>query len=116
MNREHPMGDIKDPRLLYLKGFLFLFSGVFASALLLLEVPTLRGALLLSIAVWSFARFYYFAFYVIERYVDPSFKFAGLGSFVSYLLTKKPPSSKAREAPSAPPPSPEDGSSPSPPT
>jgi len=104
------MADIKDPRLLYLKGFLFLFAGVFASALLLLEVPTLRGALLLAIAVWSFARFYYFAFYVIERYVDPSFKFAGLGSFVTYLLTKKAPA-----APPAPPPRADDDESPSPP-
>ena len=109
------MADIKDPRLLYFKGFLFLFAGVFASALLLLEVPTLRGALLLAIAVWSFARFYYFAFYVIEHYVDPSFKFAGLGSFVMYLLTKKP-SGPSPAPPSETPPPAEDSQSPSPPT
>jgi hypothetical protein len=109
------MADIKDPRLLYLKGFLFLFAGLFASALLLLEVPTLRGALLLAIAVWSFARFYYFAFYVIEHYVDPSFKFAGLGSFVMYLLTKKP-SGPSPAPPSKPPPPADDARSSSPPT
>jgi len=44
-------------------------------------------ALLLLVAVWSFCRAYYFAFYVIEHYVDPSYKFAGLTSFAMYLLS-----------------------------
>jgi len=82
------MGDITDPRLIYLKGFLFLFAGFLAAAALLLEYPTLRTALLLGCAVWCFARFYYFAFYVIEHYVDPGYRFAGLGSFALYLLRR----------------------------
>ena len=45
----------------------------------------MKVAVLLAIAIWSFCRFYYFAFYVIEHYVDPQFRFAGLGSFVRYL-------------------------------
>ena len=81
--------DIKDPRLIYLKGFLFLFAGLLASAALLLEYPSLKVALLLGLAVSCFARFYYFAFYVIEHYVDPGYKFAGLGSFVLYLVRKR---------------------------
>jgi len=44
---------------------------------------------LLCIAVWCFARAYYFAFYVIEHYIDPTYKFAGLTSFVAYLLRKR---------------------------
>jgi hypothetical protein len=80
------LGDIKSARLIYIKGFLFLLAGVFAAGLLLVEHPSLRVALLLSLAVWCFARSYYFAFYVIEHYVDPSYRFAGLGSFVCYLL------------------------------
>ena len=47
------------------------------------------SALLLATAVWCFARFYYFAFYVIEHYVDPGYKFAGLGSFVAYLFRRR---------------------------
>ena len=47
---------------------------------------TLKVAVLLAIAIWSFCRRYYFAFYVIEHYVDPGYKFAGLGSFAMYLL------------------------------
>ena len=83
------MGDIKDIRLLYLKGFLFLLLGLFALALILWEHRDLRLAFLLGVAIWSFCRAYYFAFYVIEHYVDPTYRFAGLGSFVSYLWRKR---------------------------
>ena len=89
------MADITSKPLLYTKGFLFLLAGVMASALLIVEHPSWKVALLLVIAVWSFARFYYFAFYVIEHYVDPGFKFAGLWSFFRYLLgRRRPPSSE----------------------
>jgi hypothetical protein len=47
--------------------------------------------LLLAIAVWCFARFYYFAFYVIEHYVDPGFRFSGLWSFARYVWSKRVP-------------------------
>jgi len=84
------MGDLKNPKLIYAKGFLFLLMGLLAAGTLLLLHPDWRAAALLSLAVWSFSRFYYFAFYVIEHYVDPGFRFAGLGSFVMYLLRKRP--------------------------
>jgi len=68
---------------------LFLFLGLVAAALLLFERPTIKVGLLLTLAVWCFCRFYYFAFYVIERYVDPSYRFSGLLSFARYLLENK---------------------------
>jgi len=80
------MPDLTNPRLIYAKGFLFLLGGVLASVLLLLEHPSLQVAFLLAVAVWCFARAYYFAFYVIEHYVDPGYRFAGLWSFARYLL------------------------------
>ena len=52
------------------------------------RMKTLRLLLLLAVAVWCFCRAYYFAFYVIEHYVDENYKFAGLWSFVKYLLKK----------------------------
>jgi len=85
------MTDLKSPTAIYLKGFLFLLTGCVAGGLLLLEAPSLKVAALLAIAVWSFCRFYYFAFYVIEHYVDPGYKFAGLGSFAMYLLRGQRP-------------------------
>ncbi len=80
------MTDLKSPSAIYFKGFLFLVAGIVAAGLILAEAPTLRMAALLAIAIWSFCRAYYFAFYVIEHYVDPGHKFAGLGSFALYLL------------------------------
>jgi hypothetical protein len=83
------MGDLRDPRLLYLKGFLFVLGGSMAVGLILAEAFSWRIALLLAIAVWCFARAYYFAFYVVEHYIDPGYKFAGLIDFLRYLLRKK---------------------------
>jgi hypothetical protein len=83
------MADIQNPRLLYIKGTLFLGVGILASAILLLEHPSLKKAALLAVAVWSFARAYYFAFYVIEHYIDPGSKYAGLLSFLRYLARRR---------------------------
>jgi hypothetical protein len=80
--------DIQNPKLLYLKGSLFVIGGLLASAGILLIVPSVRIAALLAIAVWCFARAYFFAFYVIEHYVDPSYRFAGLWSFIRYALKR----------------------------
>jgi hypothetical protein len=80
------MTNLKSPTAIYLKGILFLIAGLTAGGLIIAEAPTLRVAVLLAIAVWSFCRAYYFAFYVIEHYVDPGYKFAGLWSFAMYLL------------------------------
>jgi hypothetical protein len=83
------MRDLKSARLIYLKGLLFLILGILAAALLFLEQPTLRVLVLLVVAIWSFCRAYYFAFYVIEHYVDPSYRFSGLLSFLGYLVRKR---------------------------
>jgi len=71
---------------LYFKAGLMLLAGGGAIALLLLRDPSITTAALVAIAVWAFCRAYYFAFYVIEHYVDPAYRFSGLGSFVRYLL------------------------------
>jgi hypothetical protein len=81
--------DLTNPKLLYLKGVLFLLVGCLAGALLLIDTPTLKAAALLAVCVWSFARAYYFAFYVIEHYVDSAYRFTGLGAFARYLLTRR---------------------------
>ena len=83
------MRDLTNAKLIYAKGFLFLLCGLLAGAALVFDNPGLRTVLLLALCVWCFARFYYFCFYVIEHYVDPTYRFAGLWSFVRYLLRKK---------------------------
>lgn len=83
------MTDIKSVKLLWIKGGLFLLIGMVASVLLWLESPSLKVALLLLLAVWAFCRAYYFAFYVIEHYADPGYRFAGLVSFLRYAWRKR---------------------------
>ncbi len=77
-------GDLKSARLMYLKAALFLVIGLLSVTALLLDSPTLRTAFLLLLTIWSFCRLYYFFLYVIEKYVDPTYKFAGLHSLVIY--------------------------------
>ena len=81
--------DLTDPRAMHLKTVIFVMIGLCASAILLLEHPEVRVALLLVVTVWAFCRAYYFAFYVIEHYVDPSFRFAGLIDFARYLANRR---------------------------
>ncbi len=77
--------DLTSRRSIFSKGWLFLVLGLFAGGSLVALHPDLTTTALLAIAIWGFCRWYYFAFYVVERYVDPSFRFAGLGSFLRYL-------------------------------
>lgn len=83
------MREITSPVWLYLKGLLCALLGAVAATLILLESPRITTAAFLAIAVWAFARAYYFAFYVVEHYVDPSYKFAGLGHFARYVAGRR---------------------------
>jgi len=85
------MKDLTNPAWIKVKGLLFLLTGLAAGILIFLDNPTWKTAVLIALAVWSFCRFYYFAFYVIEKYVDPGYKFSGLISFARYLLQKRRP-------------------------
>ena len=60
------MKNLTDVRWIKLKGILFLLLGLLSAALQFREHPTLSEAFLIAVTVWSFCRFYYFAFYVIE--------------------------------------------------
>ena len=83
------MKDLSDPKWICRKGFLFLLIGILSAALVLFEMPTLRVAALLALMTWGFCRAYYFAFYVIQKYVDARYRFSGLGSFVKYWFTRR---------------------------
>ena len=82
------MKDLTDPRWIKLKGILFLVVGVLSAVLLVIDNLSLKTGVLLAITIWCFCRFYYFAFYVIEKYVDPGYKFSGLWSFACYLFKR----------------------------
>ena len=77
------------PWLLWTKALLFVIVGVLAAVLVLIESPSLRVAGALVVCVWAFCRAYYFAFYVVQHYIDPRFRFAGLTSVAAYLLRRR---------------------------
>lgn len=83
------LGDIKSNRLIVIKGLLFLLLGLLSLAAVAILSRDWRIVFCAIVAAWAFSRFYYFAFYVIEKYVDPSYKFAGLGSFLLWLFKRK---------------------------
>lgn len=83
------MADLKSPTLIWIKGILFLVIGILAAVLIVLRAPSLSMVALLMIAIWAFCRCYYFAFYVIQNYVDSSYRFAGLFDFVCYAIGSK---------------------------
>jgi len=83
------MKDLTSVAWIKLKGILFLFIGLAAAVLVFLQNATWETAVLLVVAIWSFCRFYYFAFYVIEKYLDPAYKFSGLISFAKYWLRRQ---------------------------
>lgn len=89
------MGDLKSANLIILKGLLFLLIGLMGLAGLLAEHPEWHTAVLAVLSIWGFCRFYYFAFYVIEKYIDPDYKFSSLFAFARYLVSRRklnPPS------------------------
>ena len=72
------MGDLTNPRWIIAKGVLFavivLMSGV---GIIIHDDPWYELALL-PICLWAACRFYYFLFYVLERYVGVEGRYAGL--------------------------------------
>jgi hypothetical protein len=81
--------DLTSPRLMYLKATLLLLTSALSCVLVLLDRPELRTAALLAIAIWSGCRAYYFAFYVVQHYVDPAHRYSGLLAFGRYVLTRR---------------------------
>lgn len=84
------MKSLTSVPLMYLKASLLFVAGFISAALLVLRSPSVVTVLLVSITTWAFCRAYYFAFYVVERYADPTYRFSGLMSFVRYLLRRRP--------------------------
>ena len=74
--------NITSPRWLYIKGAMFVVLGVIAVTLLLIDDFSWSRLALLAIAIWAFCRAYYFAFYVIDHYLAPEERFAGLWDFI----------------------------------
>ena len=81
--------DLTDHRWMYAKTLGLGLIALLSAGLLLAERFDLRTAFLLALLAWSCARFYYFCFYVIEHYIDPGYRFAGIISAISHLARRR---------------------------
>ena len=82
-------GDLQSKGLIVAKGLMFLAIAATCAALLWLESPSLVTAALIALLVWAACRFYYFVFYVLEKYVDPRLRYAGLTALVRAILARR---------------------------
>jgi uncharacterized membrane protein YcfT len=71
------------------EAILFVVIVALAATALLLAAPTWRTAACVAALCWASARAYYFAFHVLERYVDPTFRFRGLTSLLAHLARSR---------------------------
>lgn len=83
------MTDLRNPAWMYGKAVMLVVIGVMSFCLLLLQQQVWVSAVLQAVMIWAFARAYYFAFYVIQHYIDPGFRFSGLLDFMRYVLDRR---------------------------
>lgn len=82
-------------RWIVLKGLLFGVLVLMSALGLILRDPHWQTLLLVGVLGWACARGYYFLFYVIERYLDPAYRFAGVGSALRFLWQNRKQLAKA---------------------
>jgi uncharacterized RDD family membrane protein YckC len=81
--------DLTNPKWMYAKAIMFVLIGGCCFALVWADQPSLKTAAYLILMIWAFSRAYYFAFYVIEKYIEPGYRFSGLISFFKHLIKKQ---------------------------
>jgi hypothetical protein len=91
------MADLKSKNWIVAKGLLFLAIAMVSAFLILLEEPSLRVTALLLLLVWASCRFYYFLFYVLEHYVDPTMRYTGLWDLLMGMKKRKESSRQKTE-------------------
>ena len=82
------MANIESPFWLWIKGGLFVAIGCLCLVFVAMVTQSVQVVAVCCLAIWAFCRAYYFAFYVIENYIDPKFRFAGLLSVLGYFVDK----------------------------
>jgi hypothetical protein len=83
------MTDLKSKKWIVAKGVMFFGTAATTAALIVVEMPSLKLAALLGLLVWASCRFYYFLFHVLEHYVDPTMRYAGLWDLVMGMKRRR---------------------------
>ncbi|MFN7588409.1 MAG: hypothetical protein ACK5UQ_07845 [Planctomycetota bacterium] len=96
MNRDLPVPWM------FVKLLLFVLLAGLAATCLLLQHPTWTTAACIGALTWAAARAYYFAFHVVEHWIDPGYRFHGLAHFFSWCwrrVRERCPHSARRPSP-----------------
>jgi hypothetical protein len=83
------MGDLTSQRWIVAKGLLFFGIVLLTAGFLFLQLKTLQSAALIALLIWSSARSSYFLFYVLERYVDPTLRYAGVLDLLRTIWSRR---------------------------
>lgn len=83
------MTDLTDPRWIVAKGVMFAVIVLLSAAGVLFYDDPWHELPLLIIALWAACRFYYFLFYVLERYVGVEGRYAGVLDLLTRLWRKQ---------------------------
>lgn len=83
------MADLKSKRLIVTKGILFMAIVAGASIGIVCYCPRFVVVGLVLILIWASARSYYFLFYVLENYVDPRLKYAGILDLIKQIRKRR---------------------------
>ncbi len=79
------MADIQSKKLIVIKGLLFFVLAGMSGAGIVWLSPRIEVVGLVLILIWASARSYYFLFYVLEKYVDPKLRYAGIVDLIKHI-------------------------------
>jgi hypothetical protein len=82
------MTDLTNPRWIIAKGIMFAVIVLMSGTGVVFYDDAAHEIPLLLICLWAVCRFYYFLFYVLERYVGVEGRYAGLFDLVRRLLRR----------------------------
>jgi len=83
------MRDLTSKPLIVAKGLMFLGLAGLTAGLLFAGSPSIKTAVVLAVLIWSACRFYYFLFYVLQHYVDPELRYAGLLGLLGQIRRRR---------------------------
>jgi hypothetical protein len=83
------MRDLTSRRMIWLKAWLFVILAVLSALGLLLQNPAATTLVFILVLAWAVSRLYYFLFYVLHAYVDPTLKYSGVISLLRELARRR---------------------------
>lgn len=83
------MGDLQSRGWIIAKGIMFAVIVLLSGTFIVIEDDPWKKALLLGVCIWAACRFYYFLFYVLERYVGVAGRYDGIIDLCQRLMRQR---------------------------